>query len=350
MTEQLEIDRKYMSRALKLAGLAGVKAAPNPMVGAVIVHNNQILGEGYHQVCGEAHAEVNAVNSVENKELLKEATIYVTLEPCAHQGKTPPCADLIAKHQFKRAVVACLDSNDKVAGKGIERMKAAGIDVKIGVLEAEAKHLNRRFFTYMDKKRPYVVLKWAETRDGFMDRLPEERNIGINWITQPRMKLYVHKWRSLEQAIMVGWRTVSNDNPQLDVRKIAWPSPLRFIIDPNGSSDAKAKVYQDGKPTFVITTKEDLNLPEHVKVLTVEKVNSKSILNELYKLNILSVFIEGGAETLKHFIKDGYWDEAFQLIGKSEFDRGIEAPILENKILLESDNVEGDIVNHFRRK
>src|SRR5690554_2542241 len=181
---QRNIDIHYMQRALQIAKLGGVRTAPNPMVGSVIVYRNKIIGEGFHQKYGGPHAEVNAINSVEDKSILSETTIYITLEPCSHHGKTPPCVDLIVKHQFKRVVIACIDTFSEVAGKGIQRIKDAGIAVEIGVLEEEARWLNRRFFTFHEQKRPYVILKWAETRDGFMDRLPEERAHGINWITK----------------------------------------------------------------------------------------------------------------------------------------------------------------------
>lgn len=346
-----ENDKRFMQRALQLAELGEGYVAPNPMVGAVITWNDTIIGEGFHQRYGEAHAEVNAVESVENKELLSGATIYVTLEPCSHYGKTPPCADLIVQHNFKRVIVACLDPHDKVAGKGLNRIREAGITVETGLLEKEAEWLNRRFFTFQKEGRPYVVLKWAETRDGFIDRLPEKRNEGINWITHSRMKLYVHKWRSQDQAIMVGWRTVLNDNPQLNVRELAGPSPHRFIIDSQGQSPVESTIFQDGEPTSILTLKKEIpGLPSHVEIITLEQVNSSTILEALAKKGIISVFIEGGAETLKHFISDNLWDEAYQLIGNNHFTEGIEAPILQKKILLENKDVEGNTILHYKKR
>jgi diaminohydroxyphosphoribosylaminopyrimidine deaminase/5-amino-6-(5-phosphoribosylamino)uracil reductase len=347
---QQELDIKYMQRALQIAKLGGVNAAPNPMVGSVVVHNDKIIGEGFHQEYGKAHAEVNAINSVKDKSVLSEATIYVTLEPCAHHGKTPPCADLIVKHQFNRAVVACLDTFSEVSGKGIERMAAAGITVETGIHESEARWLNRRFFTFHEQNRPYVFLKWAETRDGFMDRLPEERADGINWITQPRTKLFVHKWRSQEQAIMVGWKTINNDDPQLNVRELAGVSPHRFIIDPNGNSNPKAKVFQDGAATTIISKMKRIeNLPSHVELITLEAITSANILSVLYSKNILSVFIEGGAHTHSQFIADGLWDEAYQLIGSSNFGKGMNAPLLSNKTLISHEVFGNDIIQHYRK-
>ena len=349
MTQQ-DLDIQYMQRALQIAKLGGVNAAPNPMVGSVIVYNNKIIGEGFHQEYGSSHAEVNAVNSVKDKALLSQATIYVTLEPCAHYGKTPPCADLIVKHQFKRVVVACLDTFSEVAGKGIQHMKDAGIDVETGVLENEARWLNRRFFTFHEQKRPYVFLKWAETRDGFIDRLPEDRANGINWITEPRTKLFVHKWRSQEQAIMVGWKTINNDDPQLNVREIAGVSPHRFIIDPKGNVDPNSKVFQDGGATTVISEESSINdLPIHVELLTLSKITSASILSLLYRKNMLSVFIEGGAHTHSLFIADELWDEAYQLIGNSTFGKGIKAPILSNKTLISHEVYGNDMIQHYHK-
>ena len=347
---QEEIDREYMYRALQIAKLGGVNVAPNPMVGAVIVHNDKIIGEGFHQKYGEAHAEVNAINNVKDKSLLSTSTIYVTLEPCFHVGKTPPCADLIVKHQLKRVAIACLDINPKVEGKGISHISENGIEVTTGVLEEESKHLNRRFFTYHKEKRPFVILKWAETRDGFMDRLPGKREEGINWITQPRLKLFVHQWRSQEQAIMVGWKTINNDNPQLNVRKIEGPSPHRFVIDPNGKSNLKSKIFQDGAPTTIISKKSAIErLPDHVELISLEKISASIILEVLYKKDILSVFIEGGAFTHKQFIDEGLWDEAIQLIGNTTFGEGVKAPLLDNKVLIKSENFDGDLIQYYRK-
>lgn len=350
-TKMEDLDIYFMQRALQLAKLGGVKVAPNPMVGAVITHDHKIIGEGYHRNYGAPHAEVNAVNSVKDFALLSEATLYVTLEPCSHVGKTPPCSDLIVAHQFKRVVVACLDSNSKVSGKGIKRIKEAGIEVEIGLLEKEARELNRRFFTFHEKKRPYVVLKWAETRDGFMDRLPEDREKGINWITHPRMKMYVHKWRSEEQAIMVGWRTINNDNPQLNVREISGNSPHRFVIAPHGKVNTEQTVFTDGNPTTVISLKDKIEgLPAEVELITLEKIDSASLLTVLYEKNMLSVFIEGGAETHKRFIADNLWDEAYQLIGNVNFERGLKAPALIEKTLIESKDREGNLILRYRNR
>jgi diaminohydroxyphosphoribosylaminopyrimidine deaminase/5-amino-6-(5-phosphoribosylamino)uracil reductase len=324
-----QADKNFMGRALQLAELGGVDVAPNPMVGAVIVIDDRVIGEGYHQRFGEEHAEVNAINNVDYKELLKDATIYVSLEPCSHFGKTPPCADLIVKHQFKRVVIACQDTFSKVSGKGIDRIRNAGIQVDIGLMEDDARKVNKRFFTYHEKKRPFVILKWAKTKDGYMDRHPEDREKGVNWITQPETKLFVHKWRSEEQAIMVGWKTIANDNPQLNVRATAGKSPHRFIVDPDCNTPIDSKVFLDGNQTTVLVRKNVFKeLPNHVGVIELESIHANTILEAIYSKQFLSVFIEGGASTLNHFIESDLWDEARVLEGDISFNKGLVAPKL----------------------
>ena len=342
-------DRLYMKRALQLAKLAGVESAPNPMVGSVIVHNSKIIGEGYHKKYGEAHAEVNAVNAVKDMSLLRSSTIYVTLEPCAHHGKTPPCSDLIVQHQFKRVVVACKDTFSEVSGRGIEKMKKAGITVDVGLLEDEARELNKRFFTYHEKKRPYVILKWAQTLDGFMDRLPEERSKGINWITTPIMKTFVHRWRSKEQAIMVGWKTIANDNPSLTVREVEGASPHRFIIDPECQTPVDAKVLNDNKSTTIIVKKNIFKkLPDSVEIVSIEKYSTKEILKVIYNRNMLSVFIEGGAHTLQKFINDDLWDEARVIEGPVTFGKGLNSPVIQGALERGLEEIEENNIIYFR--
>lgn len=342
-------DIRFMQRALQLAALGGVNTAPNPMVGAVIVYQGKIIGEGYHQKCGEAHAEVNAVAAVVDKSVLKEATMYVTLEPCSHHGKTPPCADMIVHNGFKRVVVACVDSFSEVSGRGIKCMVDAGILVDVGVLEEEARELNKRFFTFHEKKRPFVVLKWAQTQDGFMDRLPEERETGVNWITNPATKKWVHEWRSAEQAILVGVNTIINDDPQLNVRKIVAPSPLRFVIDPHGRIPQHAKVLNDGQPTFLLTKNYsyDFSLQENVTQICLASYTIQEVLNVLYSKNMLSVFVEGGKTTLDSFIEEHLWDEAKVLTGRSFFLAGITAPQLKKMPLWRTELGE-DVLHYFR--
>ncbi len=220
-------DELFMQRAIELAQLGIGAVSPNPRVGCLVVHDNKIIGEGWHQKFGEAHAEVNAINSVKDLSLLKESTIYVNLEPCSHEGKTPPCSDLLIKHQVKKVVIANTDTNPLVAGRGVEKLKKAGIAIMTGVLEKEGRELNRRFFTFMEKKRPYIILKWAQTSDGFI----AQKNFESKWITNELSRQLVHRWRSEEDAVLVGTRTASHDNPSLTVRDWSGRNPTRIVID-----------------------------------------------------------------------------------------------------------------------
>jgi diaminohydroxyphosphoribosylaminopyrimidine deaminase/5-amino-6-(5-phosphoribosylamino)uracil reductase len=321
----------YMQRCLDLAALGIGSVSPNPMVGAVIVHDGRIIGEGYHRQYGQAHAEVNAVNAVLSKypgaeELLQNSTIYVSLEPCAHYGKTPPCADLIIKHRIQKVVVGCRDPFDQVNGKGIDKLLAAGIEVISGVLEDECKRLNRRFFTRVQKKRPYVILKWAQTADGFFS--PEDGK--QFWITGEESRRLVHKWRGEEDAILVGKNTVAIDNPQLNTR--LWPgkSPKRVVIDRRLELGQDLNIYDQSVDTIVFNdVKTDIE--GKIKYIALEDFDRfvpQYILFQLYLQDIQSVIIEGGAKTLKSFIEAGLWDEARIFTGKSVLGRGIEAPVV----------------------
>jgi diaminohydroxyphosphoribosylaminopyrimidine deaminase/5-amino-6-(5-phosphoribosylamino)uracil reductase len=336
-----------MQRCLDLAQLGSGYVAPNPLVGAVIVLNDEIIGEGYHQKYGEAHAEVNAIKSVQDKDLLFEATIYVSLEPCAHHGKTPPCADLLVAHKFKRVVIGCVDSNELVAGKGIERLQEAGIEVEVGVLEKECKALNKRFFTYLNKQRPYIVLKWAQTQDGYIDR-PREEEITerkINWISAPETQSLVHHWRSQEPAILVGWKTVEHDNPSLTVREVSGKNPLRVIIDSQLNMPQDSTVYTDGDRTVIIN-KIKTETIGNVELIKLNQINTKNILDVLYNLQISSVFVEGGSSTIQHFLVDGYWDEARVIVGKQTFGDGIKAPRMSGAPS-RTYTFAGDTVHHY---
>lgn len=324
----MSTDEKYMLRALQLAKLGGVSVAPNPLVGAVIVHNNQIIGEGYHQKYGEAHAEVNAVNSVENKTLLQDAIIYVTLEPCSHFGKTPPCADLLIHWKFKRVVIAQVDPFSEVAGRGIEKLKAAGIQVDCGILEEEAKEINKRFITFHTKKRPFITLKWAQTKDGFLDiDRSQNKETGIQWISQPETQVITHQMRSNEQAILVGWRTIRNDNPSLTTRAFKGANPLRIVIDSQLQAPENAIVFTDGIHTLVLNQLEN-KIVNGTHYLKLENLSIESILETLFQKGISSVLIEGGANTLNQFIQSNLWDEAVIITGESEFKSGLKAPVI----------------------
>jgi len=317
-----------MRRCLELAvkGLGNV--APNPMVGCVIVHNNVIIGEGYHQKYGEAHAEVNAIASVVNKSLLAESTVYVNLEPCSHHGKTPPCSDLLIAHKVKCVVVACLDTNPLVAGKGIAKLRNAGIEVFTGVLEKEARELNKRFFTYHEKRRPYIILKWAQTKDGFISKLPpfirEE-----NWITNNESKKLVHAWRAQEQAILVGTTTALLDSPALTVRLTEGKSPIRILIDKELKVPFINPIFSSVAETIVFTEKKEVsvnNITYHQIDFTKEII--PQILSCLYDKKITSIIIEGGRYTLQNFIDKDLWDEARIFTGNKYFQSGIKAPII----------------------
>lgn len=321
-----------MFRCLELAknGLGNV--APNPMVGCVIVHNNKIIGEGYHQYYGKAHAEVNAIASVKNKALLSESTLYVNLEPCAHFGKTPPCADLIIKNNLKKVVIGCIDTYSEVAGKGIERLKNAGIEVVVGVLESESLALNKRFFTFHTKKRPYIILKWAETNDGFIDidRNCKERSNDIdNWITSPLSKKLVHKWRSEEAAIMVGTNTALNDNPQLNVREWTGNNPIRIVLDLNLRLPKTLHLFDKTIPTLVFNYKKE-SVEKNLEFIQLNPTQPllPQLVEVLHQKNILSVIIEGGATLLQSFITENLWDEARVFIGNKSFKKGLKAPNL----------------------
>lgn len=324
----MNTDEKYMLRALQLAALGGVSVAPNPMVGCVIVYNDQIIGEGYHKKYGEAHAEVNAVDSVADKSLLAQATIYVTLEPCAHHGKTPPCANLIVKHQFKKAVIATVDPFSLVAGKGIELLKKAGIETVVGVKEQEAQLLNKRFFTFHQKKRPFVILKWAQTLDGFIDTPRQHETPEIRWISDPRTQIITHQWRSEEQAILVGWKTIQNDNPSLTTRAFHGQDPIRIIIDKELNAPINAAVFNDGKRTIVFNSLKT-ETTNAVSYIQLSDFNLENIFETCVSLGIASIIIEGGKHTIESFIAANYWDEARIIHGNSYFHDGLTAPILE---------------------
>ena len=306
-----DFDISIMRRCLELAKLGMGYTAPNPMVGAVIVHEGKIIGEGYHHRYGEAHAEVNAIRSVKNVELLKSSTIYVSLEPCSHYGKTPPCADKIIEMGIPRVVVGSTDPHDKVNGKGIEKLRNAGIEVVTGVLEGECDFLNRRFFTYHRQGRPYIILKWAQTDDGFMDIDRDQNPDGKYWITRPETGVLVHKWRSEEQAILIGYNTYRNDQPQLTTRHYPGNSPKRYIMAQQPDSLSPIEGF-----TF---------LPDDLPIA----------MKRLYDERILSVIVEGGRKTLDQFIGAGLWDEARILTAPVRWGAGTPSPIVQGDTLLD---------------
>ena len=341
-------DEIFMQRCIELARLGKGEVAPNPMVGCVIVHDGRIIGEGYHKKFGEAHAEVNAIKSIEDQEKLKESTVYVSLEPCAHHGKTPPCADLLVKMQVKRVVVGCRDPHAKVSGRGTEKLRKAGIEVTEGTLQKECRELNKRFFTFHEKQRPYVILKWAQSSDGFLDgpRLNDEK--GILWISSPETRSLVHKWRSEEASILVGRKTVENDNPSLTVRDFHGKNPLRLIIDSQLKISGDLNIMSDEAPTIIFnrTRNEKVGNVEYVKI---PETNTKFILEELYKRDVQSVIVEGGSRTLQYFIFDNVWDEARVIVGNQALGAGKRAPSI-NRVPTLSYSFSTDKIYLYHRK
>lgn len=324
----MDIDEMYMKRCIALALLGRGSTSPNPMVGSVIVCEGKIIGEGYHKQCGEAHAEVNAIGSVKDLSLLAKSTLYVNLEPCAHFGKTPPCSDLIVAHKIPRVVIGCVDSYSEVAGKGIAKMKKAGIDVTVGVLEEESVRLNRRFFTFHMHKRPYIILKWAQTLDGYIDLIGsrKEQQRGV-WITNHLCKKIVHKWRTEEDAILVGTNTALVDNPQLNVREWKGKNPIRLVFDRSKRLPANLNLFDGSQPTIVFTEKKKSSKENLTFIqMTFGENPIKTVLDKLFEMNIQSVIVEGGELLLSDFIDNGYWDEARVFVGNRFFGEGVHAP------------------------
>lgn len=321
----------FMTRCLDLAREGIGKTAPNPMVGCVVVHQGRVIGEGYHQEYGGPHAEVNALRSVINKELLKESTLYVSLEPCCHFGKTPPCTDLILHHHIPHVVVACVDPYDAVAGKGVSRLRNHGVKVELGVLKNHAMQLNKRFFTFQQKKRPYIILKWAQTADAFIDieRLPGTP-ARPTWITSEKLRMLVHKWRTEESAIMVGTLTALNDNPRLNVRDWSGPCPTRIVLDENLTLAATLSLFDNTQPTLVFNQKKDHSegLTHWISVDFSDPDFLLNILHILAQKQIQSVMIEGGQKLLQAFIQKDLWDEARIFQGSKFFEKGLRAPVL----------------------
>lgn len=322
--------QQYMKRAIDLARIGEGHVSPNPMVGCVIVHNNNIIGEGYHHHYGGDHAEIVAINSVKDRSLLKNSTLFVTLEPCSHYGKTPPCADTIAKLQIPRVVISSLDPNPLVARKGIQKLKNAGIDVKIGILEKSYRFINRRFFTFFEKKRPYIILKWAQSQDSFIDYERIENKAEIHWISSTFNKTLVHKWRSEEMGILIGANTIIKDNPQLTNRLWAGKNPVRIIFQSKNNLPTKANIFDNKSPTIIFsTTTNTNNYPNSEFIYINNSINPlNEVLNELYNRNILSIIVEGGRKTLQQFIEKGLWDEARVITGNVIFKKGVSAPEL----------------------
>ena len=321
----MKIHEKYLKRCIEIAENGLGMTAPNPMVGCVIVSNNKIIGEGITSAYGGKHAEVNAIEAVTDKSLLKQATLYVTLEPCSHFGKTPPCSDLIIKNQIPHVVIGTMDTHSEVAGKGIEKLKASGCQVTVGVLEEACKEHHKRFFTFHNKKRPYIILKWAETEDGFIapETKSEQKPV---WITNEFSRQLVHKWRAEEQAILIGTKTVLEDNPRLTVRDWTGKNPIRVVLDRTHKLSKTYHIFNDEAQTIALSENEidyTTNLAAH-------------ICSYLHKKDIQSIIIEGGKHTLQTFIDENLWDEARVFTGKPTFNQGVKAPEILGKITSET--------------
>lgn len=341
----------YISRCIQIAKNGLGTTAPNPMVGCVIVHKNTIIGEGFTSPYGGNHAEVNAIHSVKDKSLLKESTLYVTLEPCAHYGKTPPCADTIVSYEIPNVVIGCKDNNALVSGQGIAKLKAAGCHVTIGVLEAECKMHHKRFFTFHNKKRPYVILKWAESQDGYIAPKTKKETSPV-WITNEISRQLVHKWRAEEQAILVGTNTVLEDNPSLTVRDWTGKQPIRIILDKHLELPQDAAVFNNKAESITICSKSATKTSK-TSLSRLEIINwdlrrsiAYQICEVLHKLDINSVIIEGGAQTLQTFIYENIWDEARVFTGNSLFKDGVKAPEFFGRLISE-EKIETDTLKTY---
>ena len=326
-----------MRRCIQLAKSNLGTVAPNPMVGCVVVEAGEIIGEGYTSAYGGPHAEVNAIQSVQNKSRLQHATLYVSLEPCSHFGKTPPCADLIIKHNIPNVVVGVLDPHNKVAGKGIEKLKRAGCKVIVGLLKDECIFINRRFFTYHQKKRPYIILKWAQSQDGYLAPHPKLRSEEPEpyWITNEYSRQLVHQWRSQEQAILAGTTTVIDDDPGLNTRDWFGNSPTRILVDRELKIPSTSKaLIKDGK-AWILTEGENKKASNGLLYRTIDfkKAIGQQICQLLWEEKIISLIVEGGSKTLNTFIAEGLWDEARIFKGQTVFQEGLEAPIVSGKTI-----------------
>jgi diaminohydroxyphosphoribosylaminopyrimidine deaminase / 5-amino-6-(5-phosphoribosylamino)uracil reductase len=331
-------DEQYMLRCLELASNGICSVAPNPMVGAVIVKDDQIIGEGYHQRFGEAHAEVNAINSVTNKQSLRNSTMYINLEPCIHFGKTPPCAELIKEVGIPRVIVATSDPNPMVNGKGINFLRQSGCQVLTGVLEKEANELNHRFFHFHRKGRPYFILKWAETEDGFIDKIRNTADpLQPNWITDDICRMLVHRWRTEEQAVMIGTNTALLDNPQLNSRY--WPGnqPIKLILDRDLKIPLNFELFTHSAPLYIFNSRanKDEGFSHY------QKIDFGRLLDELIiflsNKGIQSVMIEGGSKLIQSFIDKGIWDEARIFTGPILFGKGVKAPAISGNCIFDDE-------------
>ena len=342
------IDDKYMSRCIQLAKLGVGNVAPNPMVGSVLVYENKIIGEGYHKKYGEAHAEVNCVNSVlpENKILIEKSTMYVSLEPCSHFGKTPPCSDLIIRNKIKKVVIGCKDSYEEVAGRGIQKLQDASVDVVVGVLENECRDLNQRFFAFHEKRCPYIILKWAQSANGKIGAVNNKRIL----ISNDYSNRLVHKWRSEEAGILIGTNTALADDPYFTPRFWPGPKPVKIIIDKDLKLPSTLKIFDEKTKTIIFNNaknSDEQNL-QFIKPETHDFL--KGMLDCLYELNIQSILVEGGSKTLQSFIDAGLWDEARIITNeKIVIENGIAAPEIKGFKLIQQEQYLSDRIDYYKR-
>jgi diaminohydroxyphosphoribosylaminopyrimidine deaminase/5-amino-6-(5-phosphoribosylamino)uracil reductase len=323
-------DELLMQRCFDLALLGVGSVSPNPRVGCVIVKEGEVIGEGWHKKYGEAHAEVNAVDSVSDKNQLIGSTVYINLEPCSHFGKTPPCADLLIQHGIKKVVISNSDTNPLVGGEGIKKLIAAGIDVITGVLEKQGREINKRFFVYHEKQRPYIILKWAQTADGFI----AHNNYDSRWISNELSRQQVHKWRSEEDSVLVGTKTAAHDNPNLTVRDWSGRNPVRLVIDRFLRLSDNLNLFDKSVPTvcFNLLKHEEFS---NLKLVRLDEENFiAQLLTWLHKEKIQSIMVEGGSQTLSFFIDSGNWDEARIFSSPRSFYKGINGPVLQGDLIL----------------
>ena len=342
----MTVHETYMNRCLQLAKLAAGYTAPNPMVGAVLVHEGKIIGEGYHEIYGKSHAEVNCIQSVkaEDEPKISIATLYVSLEPCAHFGKTPPCADLIIAKKIPHVVVGCRDPFEQVNGRGIEKLKNAGIEVDLGILEKECAELNKRFFTYTIKKRPYIILKWAQSVDGFIGSL-DSRQVISNEITNR----VTHKWRSEEAAVMVGTNTAVTDDPVLTVRHWNGAQPVRILLDLNLRLPKTLKLF-DSPGRIIIVNEKKEGIEGQIQYLKLNPSNPliPQLNQKLCELQIQSLMVEGGAKLLQSFFREGVWDEARVIMNKElRMGEGVMAPVIRKAKLMRQEDIDTDLIQYY---
>lgn len=339
-----------MRRCIQLAEKGLGTTYPNPLVGAVLVEDQKIIAEGWHHRAGQAHAEVLAIQQVKDKQRLSNCTLYVSLEPCSHHGRTPPCADLIVEVGIKNVVLGSMDPNPVVSGRGVARLEQAGCTVIKGVLENECEVLNRRFFTFHKEQRPYIILKWAETADGFIAPLDQDENTGPNWISNQLSRRQAHKLRATEQAILVGAGTVIKDNPELTARSWHGEQPIRVVLDPKGMVPSDRKVFNKAAPTLYISRKSRDDLPG-VTQLPLDETSTvlEQLCAHLYNSEIQSLVVEGGGQTLSGFIENDLWDEAVIYRGPKSWGNGLKAPYIKGQ-LLDRQFLRDDLLIHLKNQ